>query len=85
MNDDDRLRGVSDDDESVAPPDGTLVISTWNEPNQPHGFRARLIFRKAADAEPSFIPCADPEEILDIVRRWLSAQSGFPPMTGDHG
>jgi hypothetical protein len=85
MNDDDRLPGFFDEDESVAPPDGTLVISKWNEPNQPYGFRARLIFRQGVDAAPSFVQCADPEEILDIVRRWLSAKSGFPTMSGNNG
>jgi hypothetical protein len=79
MNDDDRLpRSSGQDDESVAPPDGTLVISTWSEPNQPQGFRARLVFRQGRAAQPSSIPSADPEEVLDIVRRWLYAQAGSP-------
>jgi hypothetical protein len=85
VNDDDRLPESSDEDEAVAPPDGTLVISTWNEPNQPHGFRARLIVSQGVDAQPRFIPCADREEVLNIVRRWLYAQAGSSTRTEPGG
>ena len=86
MNDDDRLPASSHEDDAqwVAPPDGTLVISAWNEPNQPHGFRARLLLRQRQDAHPTLIASADPEEVLDVVRRWLFAQSG-PPVSPEPG
>jgi hypothetical protein len=55
-----------------------LVISTWNEPHQDPGFRARLTYSEAPDDEPSTISTADPEEVLRLVRLWLSARSGPP-------
>lgn len=66
-------------------PDGALVISTWNGPNQPHGSRTRLILRQSINAQLNFVPSTDPEQILDDVRRWLSAQSRSPTVSGNNG
>ncbi|MET3721457.1 MULTISPECIES: hypothetical protein [unclassified Arthrobacter] len=80
MTKDDPPSGISDD----VPSDptmlsmGTLVIRTWNEPDQTPGFRARLTYSQAPDAEPSSISTADPDEVLSVVRQWLSTRSAPP-------
>lgn len=80
MTNDDRPSKASEDDESdpAAPPVGTLVIRTWNEPDQEPGFRARITFSQAPGVEPSSVGSADPDEVLSIVRRWLASKP-VPP------
>lgn len=57
---------------------GTLVIRTWDEPDQVPGFRARLIFGNAPEDVPHTVATADPEEVLRLVRQWLNARPGPP-------
>ncbi|MCP9000337.1 hypothetical protein NFC73_11440 [Pseudarthrobacter sp. RMG13] len=54
---------------------GTLVIRTWAEQETQRGFRARISISQDPRDEPNIIATADPDEVLDIVRRWLSAQT----------
>lgn len=71
---DDPPSGTSGDDWSdrALPSMGTLVIRTWDEPDQVPGFRARLIYGHAPDDAPHTVATADPEEVLRLVRQWLS-------------
>jgi hypothetical protein len=80
MTKDDRPSGFSDENESdpVMPSTGTLVIRTWDEPGQTPGFRARVTYSQAPGDEPGTVSTADPDEVLRVVRRWLSAQP-VPP------
>ncbi|MCU1548222.1 MAG: hypothetical protein JWO29_1173 [Arthrobacter sp.] len=80
MTHDDWPSGGSDQDQtdSAARSMGTLVIRTWNEPDQTPGFRARLSFSQRLDDQPSTIATADPEEVLSVVRQWLFTQRGSP-------
>jgi hypothetical protein len=80
MTSDDRPSGTSDQDgtDPAISPMGTLVIRTWYEPDQVHGFRARLTFSQGPDGEPNTVATADPDEALSIVRQWLLAPSGSP-------
>ena len=78
MTNDDRPSGVSDESDPAMPSMGTLVIRTWHEPDQTPGFRARITYSKAPDDEPSTVATADPDEVLSVVRQWLSAQP-VPP------
>lgn len=55
---------------------GTLVIRTWYEPGQVSGFRARVMYGRGPDGETDKTASADPDEVLNIVREWLSAQPG---------
>jgi hypothetical protein len=55
-----------------------LVIRTWNEPDQAHGFRARLTFSEEPGQDPRTISSADADEVLRLVRQWLNARSGRP-------
>ena len=83
MTNDDRPSGISDEDESdpAMPSLGTLVIRTWHEPGQTPGFRARVTYSQAQGDEPSTVATADPDEVLSVVRQWLSAQP-VPPGDG---
>jgi hypothetical protein len=58
------------------PPTGTLVIRTWYEPDQVSGFRARVMYGRGPDGETNKTASANPDEVLSIVRAWLSAQPG---------
>ena len=80
MTNDDRPSGISDEDASdpAMPSMGTLVIRTWHEPDQTPGFRARVTYSQAPGDEPSTVSTADPDEVLSVVRQWLSAQP-VPP------
>jgi hypothetical protein len=51
----------------------TMVIRTWFEPNGESSFRARITYGKATGGEPNRFATADPDEVLDVVRRWLEA------------
>lgn len=62
----------------AAPPMGTLVIRTWDEPDQTPSFRARLTYSRAPDDVPGTVSTADPEEVVNLVRQWLNARPGFP-------
>jgi hypothetical protein len=57
---------------------GTMVIRTWNEPNQDPGFRARMTYSHSSTAEPKTIYTGDPDEVLNVVRRWLLAHTQAP-------
>jgi hypothetical protein len=78
MTNDDRSSGISGQDGAGAamPPMGTLVIRTWYEPDQVSGFRARVMYGQGPDGEANTAATADPDEVLSIVREWLSAQPG---------
>jgi hypothetical protein len=80
MTNDDRPSGISDEDapDPVMPSMGTLVIRTWHEPDQTPGFRARVTYSQALGDEPSTVATADPDEVLSVVRQWLSARP-VPP------
>lgn len=80
MTKDDRPSGISDENESdpMMPSMGTLVIRTWHEPDQTPGFRARISYSQAPGDEPSTVSTADPDEVLSVVRHWLSARSVAP-------
>ncbi|MEC5182569.1 hypothetical protein RCH07_003949 [Arthrobacter sp. CG_A4] len=60
------------------PTTGTLVIRTWYEQDQHTGFRARLTYGLAPGHEQHTVSTADPDEVLRVVREWLSAQPGAP-------
>jgi len=75
--------GIADDGTDASAPfpsrpeaHGTLVIRTWWEPDHVHGFRARVTSTPFAEAGPATVTSADPEEVLDVVRRWLLARPG---------
>lgn len=55
---------------------GAMVIRTWHEPDQMPGFRARLTYSETPNDEPGIVLTADPDEVLRVVRQWLSARSG---------
>jgi hypothetical protein len=57
---------------------GTMVIRTWNEPNQSPGFRARMTYSHSPAAEPKTIYTVDPDEVVDAVRRWLLPHADAP-------
>lgn len=80
MASDDGLSGISDQDgtDAAMPPIGTLVIRTWNEPDQVLGFRARLTYSRGLYGKPHTVATADPDEALRLVRQWLFAQAGSP-------
>jgi hypothetical protein len=75
MTNDDRPSGDSDEDEAdpALPSMGTLVIRTWNESDQTPSFRARVTYSQAPGDEPGTVSTAEPDEVLDVVRQWLSA------------
>lgn len=64
--------------DQAAPSMGTLVIRTWDEPDQMPGFRARLTYSQTPDGVTTTVSTADPEEVLRIVRQWLNARPGSP-------
>ena len=78
MTTDDPPSGSSDAAQSdgAIPSMGTLVIRTWDEPDQTPSFRARLTYSQAPDDDPTSTCTADPEELLSVVRQWLSARPG---------
>jgi hypothetical protein len=80
MTHDAELTGRSDQDRanSERRPVGTLVIGTWNEPNQNSGFRARITNIQHPGDQPTTVSTADPEEVVGVVRQWLLTQSGPP-------
>ncbi|MET3176759.1 UNVERIFIED_ORG: hypothetical protein ABIB52_004634 [Arthrobacter sp. UYCu721] len=57
---------------------GTLVIRTWYEPDQVQGFRARVLYGQGPGNEPNTVSTADPDEVLNVVREWLSSQPRSP-------
>jgi hypothetical protein len=79
MPNDDRPSGISDEDEpdSALPTMGTLVISTWREPDQVPSFRARITYSQNPDDAPGTVSTADPDEAVSVVRQWLTAQTGL--------
>ncbi|MFF1253459.1 hypothetical protein ACFVYC_13290 [Pseudarthrobacter sp. NPDC058329] len=72
--------GASTEDEPdpAGPSLGTLVIRTWNEPDQTPPFRARVTYSHSASAEPKTVYTADPLEVVGLVRQWLTSQSEGP-------
>jgi hypothetical protein len=80
MTHDAELSGRSDQDpaNSERRPMDTLVIRTWNEPNQKSGFRARITYIQHPGDQPTTVSTADPEEVVSVVRQWLLTQSGPP-------
>lgn len=80
MTNDDRPSGKYDEDEAdpPVPSMGTLVIRTWQESDQTPSFRARVTYSQTPGDEPGTVSTADPDEVLGVVRQWLSAQS-VPP------
>lgn len=69
------MEGTPDE---AAPSMGTLVIRTWTEATRTSQFRARLTYSPSPSVDPTTIYTADPDEVLDLVRHWLLAQSGSP-------
>jgi hypothetical protein len=57
---------------------GTLVISTWNEPDQTPGFRARIIYSQAPGDEPTTVSTAAKDEVLSVDK---FERSGTQAMT----
>lgn len=80
MTNDDGPSGISDHDgtDSAMLSMGTLVIRTWYEPDQVPGFRARVTYGQTPGNEPNTVSTADPDEVLNVVRKWLFSQSRFP-------
>ena len=80
MTDNDHSSEFFDDDTaaSTMPPAGTLVIRTWYERERAPGFRARVTYSGVPGDEPGVVASADPDEVLTIVRQWLSDQA-VPP------
>lgn len=80
MTNDDGPSGISDHDgtDSAMLSMGTLVIRTWYEPDQVHGFRARVTYGQIPGNEPNTVSTADPDEVLNVVREWLFSQSRSP-------
>lgn len=78
MRSDDGRSGLSDQDGAgpVIPPMGTLVIRTWDEPDEVPAFRARLTYSRGPNVEPNMVTTADAGEALSIMREWLLSQSG---------
>jgi hypothetical protein len=70
---DDGGPGAADAVEAV-PAGGILVIRTWFERNGEPGFRARITYGRAGAGESSTEATTDPDEVLEVVRQWLSAQ-----------
>jgi len=56
----------------------TLVIRTWNEPDQTPGFRARLTYSQSPTSEPKTVYKDDSDEVLREVRQWLLSQAKTP-------
>jgi hypothetical protein len=54
---------------------GTIIIRTWIESHHPQGFRARIISSLSMTAEEHTVATAGPNEVLEIVREWMAAQS----------
>lgn len=55
----------------------TLVIRVWTEAEHDHGFRARLVLG-GPSAQPSVLLASDPEQVVTMVRAWLSASENVP-------
>ncbi len=66
------VAGHTGDGDPATPLPGTLVISTWHEPQ---GFRARLTFSTDPDGEPRTLYSADAAEVLRTVGQWLAGQA----------
>lgn len=54
----------------------TLVIRTWEEPDQTPGFRARLTYGSDLDDSTKTMATADREEALSFVQQWLFDRPG---------
>lgn len=67
-----------DEPDQAAPSMGTMVIRTWNEPNQSPGFRARMTYSPSSTAEPETVYTGSPDEVLNVVRRWLLPHTEAP-------
>jgi hypothetical protein len=55
---------------------GVLVVQAWQETDAQHPFRARLTFGRASDDAPTTVVTTDPDEVVNIVQRWLTEVSG---------
>jgi hypothetical protein len=54
---------------------GVLVIRAWRETGGEQPFRARVTYGLVADDAPATVVMADPDEVVDTVRRWLTEVS----------
>ena len=65
--------------DSDVPDGGTLVIRTWHEhPAQLSGFRVRITYGSASGTEHTTVYAADPDQVLNVVKQWLLAQTAAP-------
>lgn len=55
----------------------TMIISRWDEPGHPQGFRARITYGKTPGIGPNTVSTADPAEVLRVVQEWLGGQPGI--------
>lgn len=70
----DNMIGGSAPDRPQVPGGGTLTIRTWIEYDDESGFRARVTYSDGAGQRS--IATVDREEVLQVVRQWLSAREG---------
>ena len=49
-----------------------LVITVWRETDVRHPLRARVTYGLATDDAPATFVTADPGEVIETVRRWLT-------------
>lgn len=78
MRDDHPWRGSVDkaDDSEITPVE-TMIITRWQEPSHPRGFRARITYGQTPGIAQSTVSTADPYEVLRVVQEWLAGQPGI--------
>ena len=54
---------------------GVLVVQACRETDAQHPFRARVTFGRASDDAPTTVVITDPDEVVNIVQRWLTEVS----------
>jgi hypothetical protein len=59
------------------PNGGIMVVRVWNEGGRPDAFRARLTYGTGDDDSRSTV-FADPDEVLESVRAWLTTFTHAP-------
>jgi hypothetical protein len=69
-------RAVSDDlngPNGGPPPQATLVIRVWRDPESPEPFRARIIAGSLEGDEPTVSYARGRAEVVAAVNRWLDS------------
>lgn len=65
-----------DDKDETGHSDGVLVIRTWHEQGHPQKFRSRVTYGYSSEIK-HVVATAGPAEVLQVVTRWIAAQTGF--------